>query len=78
MPKNRRRWPRCVDPGGGTGQHLQTDPALLQIGDRADEVFQGMIKTVELPDDEHIARLQGLQAVTRARPVIPPAGRQVV
>ena len=39
---------------------------------------QGAAETVELPDDEHVARPERAHAAVEPRPVVADAGREVV
>ena len=56
--------------GSGSGEHPQADAAAVQLIDRRHEMFQAAPQAVELPDDERVARLQGLQAGLQPRAVV--------
>ena len=53
------------------------DALFTQIPDESDEMSHRSSKSVQSPDDQRIARLEALQAVAEARPVI-PGSRQLV
>jgi hypothetical protein len=77
--RQRRENPEHQPPGGAgrvdpAGQHPQPDATPLQRAHGLDEVLQGAAEAVELPDHEHVARLEHRQRRSEARPIIlPPA-----
>ena len=56
----------------------QAHAAGRQILHGVDQVGQGAAETVELPDDEHVARPERAHAAVEPRPVVADAGREVV
>ena len=55
----------------------QAHAAGRQILHGVDQVGQGAAETVELPDDEHVARPERAHAAVDPRPVVADAGREV-
>ena len=59
-----------VDLGAGAGEHPQAAAAVLQFLDCHYQMLRVASQAVQFPDDEGVARLQGLQAGLQAWAVI--------
>ena len=57
---------------------FEADAALAEVFDGFNQVFQIAPEPVELPDHEHIAFAERLQASSEARPVVFRAGSLVL
>jgi hypothetical protein len=51
------------------GQTFKVNIALCEFSDEVDEALDAAPKTIEFPNDEHIAAAQGIQNLSEARPL---------
>ena len=73
-------------PGGGggvdlcalPGEHPQAHAAVRQVLHGVDQVGEVAAEAVELPDNQHVARLERAHAALEPRPVVADTGRVVV
>jgi len=68
---------RCIHLGPHARQDFEAHLALLEQVDDPDQMLQIPPEPIQFPDDQRIARLEGLQTAAQPRAVILPAGGQV-